>query len=202
MLVLVILLGDMKPYASRLGFGLAFCAIGDVCLELDAGGWKPAPFFLIGLASFLIGHCCYAVAFLCNRIELTLLKTAPVLVYVVSIFLVLRPSLPPNMFMPVLAYTAIIGIMCVLALCRRPSGSHATQWSSRCSALGAIVFCGSDTILSYNRFVVPVPHAKYWIMLTYYAAQYILVMSARGAMARPLTKALGSVENFSSMKNS
>jgi uncharacterized membrane protein YhhN len=200
LIALVMLLGDRKPYANRMAVGLMFCAVGDVCLELDSGGWTAIPFFLLGLASFFLGHSCYALAFAINRIELTLLKVVPVIIYLISIFLILRPSLPANLYVPVLAYTLMIGLMCILGLCRRPAG-HAPLWSSLCSAFGAIVFCASDTILAYNRFVDPIPHAKYFIMFTYYLAQYILVMSARGAMARPLTKALGSVENFSSLKN-
>ena len=195
LLALVMLLGDMKPYANRMALGLMFCAVGDVCLELDGGGRTVLPFFFIGLASFFVGHCCYTLAFATNRIDLTVLKVVPAMIYCASIFLVLRPSLPADLYFPVLAYALAIGLMCVFGLCRQPAG-HAPLWSSRCSAVGAIVFCASDTILAYNRFVAPIPHAKYSIMFTYYLAQYILVMSARGAMARPLTKALGSVENF------
>ena len=46
-------------------------------------------------------------------------------------------------------------------------------------ALGAVLFVLSDSLIAINRFAQPVPGAKYWIMLLYYGAQYLLTYDAR-----------------------
>lgn len=45
-------------------------------------------------------------------------------------------------------------------------------------ALGAALFLFSDIILSWHRFVSPVPYSKYLIMITYYSGQFILWLTA------------------------
>ena len=45
-------------------------------------------------------------------------------------------------------------------------------------ALGAALFLFSDIILSWHRFVSPVPYSKYLIMITYYSGQFILWITA------------------------
>ena len=45
-------------------------------------------------------------------------------------------------------------------------------------ALGAALFLFSDIILSWHRFVSPVPYSKYLIMITYYSGQLILWLTA------------------------
>ena len=196
MIWLTIIIGDMKPYAIRVAIGLSFCAVGDVCLEMDrtAGSGK-VPYFLIGLAAFLLGHCSFAFAFGINERRLTALTVFLPLIFCGGIFVVLRPSLPAGLIYPVLAYAVAIGGMTVLALSRNPGG-YASEWSFRHGAVGAVLFTASDTILAYDRFVAPVPYARFSVMTTYYLAQYGIAVSARGAMPRPLSKALGSVENF------
>ena len=45
-------------------------------------------------------------------------------------------------------------------------------------ALGAALFLFSDIILSWHRFVSPVPYSKYLIMITYYSGQLLLWLTA------------------------
>ena len=42
-------------------------------------------------------------------------------------------------------------------------------------AAGATVFVASDAILSVNRFVRPVPHARLVLMVTYHVGQALIV---------------------------
>ena len=52
-------------YGQTVFVALALCAIGDICLiPKQLGRW-----FLIGLASFLLGHVAYAVAFIARGVE-------------------------------------------------------------------------------------------------------------------------------------
>ena len=194
MLRLALLLGDGRPYAWRIACGLTLSAIGDVCLEMEKAHTR-LPLFLVGLGSFLGGHCAYIYAFFANPVELRPVSVLIPSLYSLCVFVaVLWPSLPSDMVVPVGAYVLVITLMMVAALSRKPEG-YASLWSFRCAATGALLFAVSDTILAYNRFVGVVPGAKVAIMSTYYLAQYAITMSARGAQSRPLTRALGSVEN-------
>lgn len=53
--------------------------------------------------------------------------------------------------------------------------------------LGAMLFMLSDSILAWNKFRDPtglkrpdIPHAKLWVMITYYAAQVFIGLSVVG----------------------
>ena len=47
--------------------------------------------------------------------------------------------------------------------------------------VGATVFVASDTILSVNRFVRPVPHARLALMVTYQVGQALIVVGVLSA---------------------
>ena len=78
--------------------------------------------------------------------------------------------------MPVLVYASVITAMAVIAmLCPR---NH--TWV----AVGAVLFTLSDSLIAINQFVEPLPMADIWIMLSYYAAQYLLTYDARGGHSK------------------
>jgi len=197
MLFLSLLLGNTGAYAVCVAAGLGLSAIGDFCLELEGASSSSPHLFEAGLFAFLLGHCAFIAAFLRNPIQ----PHGPMSVcippvYAAAVFYALQPSLPRTLILPVLAYSIAIAAMMTIAFSRAPDG-YAALWSWRCAALGAALFAASDTMLAYSRFVRPVPYAKVCVLSSYYLAQYCLTMSARGAQKRPLQKALGSVENFS-----
>ena len=200
MLKLTLVLGDSNSFAFRIATGLACCAVGDACLALESdetglNAQTRATLFLAGLAAFLVGHVCYCAAFLANSIKLSVLSV-PAVAFMVTVFVVLKPALDERkMLLPVGAYCLTIITMLILAVSRLPHG-HASVWSWRCSAVGATLFAVSDTVLALNRFHGAIPRAPSIVMVTYYAAQYALTLSSRGALPRPLTSALGSVENL------
>ena len=43
---------------------------------------------------------------------------------------------------------------------------------------GALIFVVSDSILALNKFYLHIPNAKMFVMITYYGAQTLLVMSS------------------------
>ena len=61
-------------------------------------------------------------------------------------------------------YACIISTMLVTALLQRSS----------LFAVGAVLFVFSDFILAWNKFVEPVPHSRYLILVTYFLAQWFL----------------------------
>jgi uncharacterized membrane protein YhhN len=195
MFFMVQLLGNMMSYGRRVACGLVFCAISDIALELeDLPLFWGYPLFLAGLGLGLLGHLTYVYAFY-SQAPVSAFTVAPPVVVAAVIFNVLRPELSPGLLIPVLAYTASIAGMIALALSRQPEG-YATAWSWWCGSAGTILFAISATVLAYDRFVATLPQAKLAVAASYLGAQFLICMSARGSQPRPLSKALGSVENF------
>ncbi|GJQ82348.1 putative lysoplasmalogenase-like protein TMEM86A [Trypoxylus dichotomus] len=54
---------------------------------------------------------------------------------------------------------------------------QARTWSKIFTALGAISFAVSDTVLGVDRFVFKINHCQAIIMFTYYAAQLGIALS-------------------------
>ena len=92
------------------------------------------------------------------------------LAYTVFIVNYLSPHLG-EMQIAVYLYMAVIMAMAAAALTGR--NNHPLV------ALGALMFVLSDSLIAINRFVEPVPGARYWIMSLYYGAQYLLTWDAR-----------------------
>ena len=96
---------DSSRYARRICAGLIFSAGGDACLALEDGdAYKDVKqlLFLGGLGCFLVGHLLYMSAFAANRFKVRKAVAAAIFVYVLSIFIVLYPSLPTALIAPVL----------------------------------------------------------------------------------------------------
>jgi len=204
MLLMVVTLGDQRSYGMYIALGLFFCALGDASLELEGvPSFTDAPLFLIGLASGLIGHCAYARAFF-SQAKVTLATAAPPIGAAAVVLNVLRPKVPAAELVPVSIYVVTVATMMVLALSRHPDG-FAAQWSWWCGTTGAIIFALSDSILAYARFAGVDVDARFPVKLatatSYFLAQFLIAMSARGSQPRPLSKALGSVENFSTAQH-
>jgi uncharacterized membrane protein YhhN len=191
MLMMVLIIGDRRSYGNRVAFGLCFCAIGDVCLEMESTGSSA---FVMGLVAGLIGHLAYLSAFF-SQAKVTAVTAAPPLGCAAAILSLLWPRLPADVAGPVAGYVVVITTMITFAFARVPEGLT-PLWSWRCGSIGAVLFAVSDSVLAHDRFIGAVPHAKPIIAATYFAAQLLITMSARGSQPRPLSKAHGSVENF------
>jgi uncharacterized membrane protein YhhN len=163
--LLLMVVKQHSCYRQRLIIAaLVFCGIGDISLEFDR--------FTLGLSAFLIGHLFYAVVFW-HKLRLTLLGGAMLLgifLYGALVINWLNPYLG-EMQLPVYMYLLVIITMAVSAI--------AGNINHRLVALGALLFVLSDSLIAINRFIEPVPGARYWIMVLYYAAQYLLTYDAR-----------------------
>ncbi|MEM9254440.1 MAG: lysoplasmalogenase [Pseudomonadota bacterium] len=162
-LLLTVLHGSGRQY-RLIALALVFSATGDVSLELD--------YFLPGLGAFLLGHLCYTAAFWGDFRwnTKTLSALAALSVCVLLMLLYLSPHLG-DMRWPVYGYIAVIVAMAVAALC----GGH----NHALVGLGAVLFLVSDALIAITRFAQPLPGSSYWIMTTYYCAQYLLTRDAR-----------------------
>ena len=147
--------------------GLIFCLGGDVFLML------PARYFIAGLASFLIGHIFYIVAFVTDTGFSLSWWVLPLLVYGVIIYRLLHPHLG-NMRGPVTAYVITILLMAWQALGR---WSILTNSGALLAALGAISFAISDSVLALDRFRAEFRSARLIVLTTYWGAQWLIAMS-------------------------
>ena len=60
-------------------------------------------------------------------------------------------------------------------------GDSAARWV----AVGACVFMLSDALIAVNKFLTPVPLVSFWILLTYYAAQLLIVHHVLAHLHQP-----------------
>ncbi|XP_048225191.1 lysoplasmalogenase [Perognathus longimembris pacificus] len=164
-LCLVVFLWAVAPsgaYTRLLQGALVCSAVGDACLI-----WPEA--FIYGMMAFAAAHLLYVRAFGLSPLRpgLLLYLFLASLVY----YSCLLPHLEPYMVLPVVAYGLVLTAMLWRGL---------TQGG--CAAWGALLFTFSDGVLAWNSFAWPLPYAHLVTMVTYYAAQVLLALSALGSL--------------------
>ncbi|MFC8825724.1 lysoplasmalogenase [Streptomyces sp. NPDC057137] len=148
--------------ALLLGWG------GDVFLLSSADGA-----FLAGMGCFAAGHVCYLVLFGRRRTRADL-AVGYGLVLVVTLAL-LWPDLPAELRVPVAVYSLLLA-----AMAYRASGLGPL------AGAGGALFLLSDTLIATGVAEWPQPPAAdLWIMLTYLAAQVLLVAGVLRARTAP-----------------
>jgi uncharacterized membrane protein YhhN len=163
------LAGDEARYRRWVVAGLLLSTLGDVFLML------PGDWFVHGLASFLLAHLAYLVAF-GTRARLLAVFWPYALFGLLggAILSQLWPGVPADQRIPVVVYVIALAAMAAQASVVwriRPGTATAA------AALGGAAFLCSDAILAWNRFAEPVPAAKTWVLTTYWLAQYLIARS-------------------------
>jgi uncharacterized membrane protein YhhN len=156
-------------YKDLILAGLACSLAGDVFMMLRRKR------FVEGLVCFLVAHLFYGAAFLTRfsgHIDLGLLL--PFLIYLAFVLGVLWTRLG-RMKAPVVLYMFVIMAMAVLASQRY---NHLPEAGALYALLGSILFVVSDSFLAANRFVGEFRYAQVFILGTYFAAQWLLALSA------------------------
>jgi uncharacterized membrane protein YhhN len=129
--------------------------------------------FLAGLASFLLAHVAYILAFstygLSDRWCLSALLPVAVVSMAVSIWL--TPFVPDGMLAPVRIYTFAISLMVILAFGARGVGAPALV------PLGATLFYFSDLSVATLQFTSTVFPHYVWGLPFYYTGQLMLALS-------------------------
>jgi uncharacterized membrane protein YhhN len=159
-LLIAVVMSSRADNRPTIFLALVFSACGDILLDFN--------FFIFGVGAFLLAQLSYAVIFL--RTWQGVYKRWPNSIGLIAIMLLMLFLLLPNLGdlqIPVIAYLLAIGLMGVAAI----QSSHTFCWA----VLGAIIFIVSDSLIAVDKFVHPVPMASYWIMITYYLAQWMLV---------------------------
>lgn len=160
-----------STYATLIAVGLVLSAVGDVCLVFPDR-------FVPGLASFLLAHVVYAAAFVQSApaggaaagwVAGLALCTAAYLRF-------LWPHLG-RVRIPVACYVLVIASM-AWAAARRAGAPDVPEPGATRALAGALLFMTSDATLAANRFVHRFASAHAWVMVTYYAAQTLIALSA------------------------
>ncbi|MEU4133747.1 lysoplasmalogenase [Streptomyces wuyuanensis] len=151
--------GGPRTLVAALLFGWA----GDVLLTAGAD-----LAFLLGMAAFAAGHCCYLALF--GRGRTSPLLGAGYAVVLAGALVALWPDLPAGLRLPVAAYSLLL-----TAMAYRSSAAGAL------AGLGGALFLLSDMLIATGLASWPrLPAADFWIMLTYAAAQCLLTLGALG----------------------
>lgn len=165
--------------------GLGFSTMGDFLL-MFAGGPSGALFFMLGLGAFLLAHVCYIGGFRSiSSFKNGGLRRQPAVVLPFILFLAfflwyLHPGIPHGMVGPVNLYAVVITIMALSAWNTRDKVDPAVFYAL---FSGALLFMLSDSLIAVNKFRLPFAGAGTWIMLTYLAGQYLIVLGVARFLA-------------------
>lgn len=156
-------LTDAYAYNRRILLGLCFSLLGDIALVFDG-------FFLFGMCLFAVAQIAYAWAFGFSPLRPRVGGSASLLA--VAAYLAVFPRANSVLMRYVgLVYTALIFVMFWRSVARVRFEKSLSGFTSLAAMIGASLFVISDFCIAVNKFVAPVPHANFIIMITYYGAQ-------------------------------
>ena len=155
------------PWRRLVILALLFSWAGDVFLI--SGDW-----FVAGLASFLLAHVFYIIAYQKTGAAGSGLRTQDITVfatYGAALIWVVYAGLG-DLKAPVLLYALVLLAMGVWALKRR-NGTNETSF--RLVTAGAVLFVLSDSLIAVNKFAFAIPAERILVMSIYMTAQYLIV---------------------------
>jgi len=148
---------ERRSRAVLLGVvALLFSWVGDVTLR-----W-----FVVGLVFFLLAHIAYLVLFVTRLAERRMQWWAAAYAVWLVVLLTILGASTGSLLIPVIAYGTVLCVMAAFA-------SRCNRWV----AWGGALFVASDSILAINKFLpdAGIPLADFLIMVTYIAAQTLIV---------------------------
>lgn len=162
----------LRGDALWFGIGLLFSLAGDVLLMLSL-----ERLFLFGLIAFLLAHVAYILGFR-NEFAVANALTLLLLVFIaISVRRLIRRIVgamqqkgEKRLVVPVILYGTVISIMLFAAM----STIFDPIWSTRAAffvSMGALLFCASDVILAWNRFVAPIRNGRVINIALYHLGQ-------------------------------
>ncbi|KAI6230475.1 60S ribosomal protein L35a [Aphelenchoides fujianensis] len=162
---------------SRFALGLLFGGIGDFLLSTNELG------FLVGAISFAVGHIFYIAYFGTFLKELSYGVSAFSLLYAISVnhfFIIPFLSHLPLLMLTLSLYSFVITAAVVVAGSLFANGSIHEQKGKEFRALivGYVLFFISDTIILLVQLGFNFAHSHEVVLLTYYAAQYLIFHNA------------------------
>ncbi|UXH78843.1 lysoplasmalogenase [Roseateles amylovorans] len=168
--------GSDQPRLARwLRAGLLCSLVGDIALLWPEQGFLP------GLVSFLVAHVCYVVGF-CTQVRAGAVRW-PFLMFGVIAATVLGSlwaHVPAELRAPVVVYVLALSGMAAQAWAwwRRRVG-QADEPRARWAAWGGTLFVLSDAMLAIHKFAGPMEMASFWVLASYWPAQWCIASSLR-----------------------
>lgn len=161
-------------YHTMILLALVFSWFGDILLDVPV---NYADLFIPGLICFLLAHVMYLTVFFATKGADFILKKRtclflPVALYGILLLWILYPDLGA-MKLPVTIYTVVILTM-VCGAINRYGKVNFRSWLI--VLIGALLFLLSDSGIAINKFLHPFYGSQVFIMSTYVAAQYLIVM--------------------------
>jgi uncharacterized membrane protein YhhN len=160
------------------GVGILFSLVGDVLLMFSFGRLS---LFLFGLVAFLLAHVSYITGF---RDQLGILNAWSLLLLAIlainasrlirRILGALRRKGQNKLVIPVAVYGTVISFMLYTAM----STLYDPTWDAGAALLvsaGAFLFCASDMILAWNKFVSPIKDGRAFNLTAYFLGQMGLI---------------------------
>jgi alkenylglycerophosphocholine/alkenylglycerophosphoethanolamine hydrolase len=158
------------------GVGILFSLAGDVLLMISLDR-----LFLFGLIAFLIAHVAYITGF---RAELGTINAWSLLLLAIiainvsrlirRITAAMRAKGQNRLVVPVTIYGIVLSLMLYAAI----STLYNPAWKASASlfaSTGALLFCTSDVILAWNKFVSPIRNGRALNIGLYHLGQIGLI---------------------------
>ncbi|MHC1600443.1 MAG: lysoplasmalogenase [Candidatus Methanospirareceae archaeon] len=173
-MVLLLLIGifaakeSISVYGLAIIAGIVFSLAGDVALML------PKKQIIIGMGAFLVAHVAYIISFSSSTFAITnVWLLVPFLLYVIMMGWTVLPR-AGKLKIPVGIYEVAIMIMAWRALERMLQTGNT---SAVLALAGALLFVISDSLWACNFIVKRCKKAQVLILVTYYLAQWLIVLS-------------------------
>ncbi|MFA6127302.1 MAG: lysoplasmalogenase [Bacteroidales bacterium] len=166
-----------QPYRWLVLLAFFFSWAGDMLLMF---GSKSEMFFFGGVGGFFLSQLTYIQVFRKFAVNLDKgliqkkpLWVLPFVIYLLSIFAFLYPSLQGVMIPVVAVYALSLLAMSGAAFNRI---GQVDQHSSSILFIGSVFFVISDSLLAINKFATPIPYEGFLVMATYMLAQYLIMI--------------------------
>ena len=165
-----------SAFTIPLLFAFFFSWVGDNFLMLSG---KNELFFFAGVGGFFFAQICYIYTFAMyseNGGKGKLQKHAWLSIfffaYVAGMLILLFPGLEGMMKPIITIYAISLILMSMMALNR---SGRVGAMSFKLVFVGSLLFLLSDSMIAFNKFNSDIPLAGFLIMITYIAAQYLIM---------------------------
>ncbi|NPA45055.1 MAG: lysoplasmalogenase [Chlorobi bacterium] len=169
LIALLILLKPNTKYNKLIFIGFIFSLLGDVFLM------NIVDKFIFGLASFLIAHIFYIIAFSKRNNQLNILSSLPFYAVAGILIFYFYPHLG-DLTIPVIIYILVIITMVWRAFLQRNFNNVAIY-----AFVGASLFAISDTNIAFTKFIQDYDYSKIVTIILYWTAQFLIFKSTTKA---------------------
>ncbi|MEN8137191.1 MAG: lysoplasmalogenase [Bacteroidota bacterium] len=181
MIILYTHSNKLSSIYSRLIFmALGFSLLGDIFLMPLFDN------FIFGLASFLLAHVLYIIAFakmnssfVLGLIKGKLYSSIIFLAYVFLVAFLVNKMIDSNtetfLLVAVVIYASVITLMVLFSI---SLSNNVEGIATKMIMVGAILFMLSDSIIAINKFAFEVDLSGLWIMSTYTLGQWMIAVGS------------------------